>query len=195
MEMKAWVPILLGMCTLHLGIAQEIYRVVPKSTFVIEGTSSFHDWSVEAKNFDGMLEFTQKDPSEDLTGKIVDIALDIKVDAIKSERGKTMDDKMYKALKKERHPRIHFKFEELTRSKQEGKEYVVTGILTIAGAARKVRITSGMAHTDDAIHMTGKKDLKLTDFKMEPPSAMFGQIVTGDDIEVAFDLVFSKKQK
>lgn len=41
------------------------------------------------------------------------------------------------------------------------------------------------------LHLQGSKSLKLADFQVEPPTAMFGQIVTGDEISVVLDLYFS----
>jgi hypothetical protein len=41
------------------------------------------------------------------------------------------------------------------------------------------------------LQITGSKKIKMTDFNMEPPTAMMGTIKVGDDVIIGFDIVLS----
>ena len=44
----------------------------------------------------------------------------------------------------------------------------------------------------DKITFSGEKELKMTDFNVTPPTAMFGAIKSGDDITIKYDVVFTR---
>jgi hypothetical protein len=43
------------------------------------------------------------------------------------------------------------------------------------------------------LQLTVSKKLKMTDFKMEPPTAMMGTIKVGDEVTVIFDVTVNTK--
>ena len=43
---------------------------------------------------------------------------------------------------------------------------------------------------DNKITLIGEKKFKMTDFKIDPPKALFGTITTGDDITIKFSTTF-----
>ena len=67
------------------------------------------------------------------------------------------------------------------------------GSLNIAGAEKTVEIPVTMETASEGLKIKGQKKLVLQDYGMEPPTAMFGQIVVGDEVTVNFDLLFSKQ--
>jgi hypothetical protein len=42
------------------------------------------------------------------------------------------------------------------------------------------------------MNFAGAYKLNMTEYEMEPPTAMFGQIVTGEEVEIKFDLTVNK---
>jgi hypothetical protein len=42
------------------------------------------------------------------------------------------------------------------------------------------------------IQFTGSRSLKMTDYKMKPPTAMMGTIKVGNEVTLKFDLTISK---
>ena len=44
----------------------------------------------------------------------------------------------------------------------------------------------------NTIHIVGEKSIKMTDFNVEPPTALFGSITTGDEITIKFKTKFKK---
>ena len=156
--------------------AQQSYTLSPNSKLTISGTSTVHDWIVTANRIDGSLQADKASP--------VAIDFQVEVAEIKSERGATMDKKMHAALQMEKHPTVKFKLMELKG------ESSLLGPLTIAGKSQNVAIDSKITSTEDAFQFTGEFKLVLADFDIEPPTAMFGQVIVGDDVTIHFDLIF-----
>lgn len=176
--------------------AQLMYKVVPSSAIRISGTSTISDWVVKSQNISGEMVFTPS--GEKATGHprgggaIKDARLVLEVSTIKSEKGEAMDNKMYQALNKDEHPQITFV---LTRPLQlpgtTGK-LAAYGDVTLAGVTRAMTFDLDISGEADSFRFKGSKPVKLSDFGIDPPSAMFGQIVTGDDIVVELDLLFGR---
>lgn len=174
------IELIIFLLTCTLGLAQENYSLqMPKSTLQISGTSIASDRVVTTEQIGGDLNVIDE--------KIINLEVYVPAEAIKSERGATLDSEVHSALKKDEHLRIIFVFG------KQGSESILTGELTIAGVSKAVGIEVDYNIKDEEVHIKGKKPLKLKDFGMEPPSAMFGQIVVGEGVTVNFDLHFSKK--
>ncbi|HLT50813.1 MAG TPA: YceI family protein [Arenibacter sp.] len=163
--------------TVLIGYSQETYELSEGSLLTISGTSTVHDWVVTANNLKGTMSYADN---------IKDISLQVPVADIKSERGAAMDKKMHGALKMEEHPEVSFTFQEIDKS--DGLS--IKGKLTIAGVGKSVDLKSEVSALDNGYRVTGSKEIILQDFGMEPPTAMFGQIVVGDKVTINYNLVF-----
>ncbi|PKA98948.1 YceI-like domain-containing protein [Flavobacteriaceae bacterium MAR_2009_75] len=162
----------------HLVMAQESYNLSDKSSLTIDGTSTVHDWTVNANVLEGQLIL-----GDDLPKKI---DFNVDVENIKSERGPTMDSKMHAALKMESHPKIVFNLEEVK------DKSTLIGNLTIAGKGKKVEIPVDIQSSEGGIKISGEHKITLKNYGIEPPTAMFGQIIVGDEVTVKFDLQFDE---
>lgn len=170
---------------LSLGLtamSQETYILSPESKLTINGSSTIHDWTVTANTIQGSINGASNTLNE--------VSFEVTVEDIKSERGAAMDKKMHEALKKEEHPQVTFTLK--TPAELGGEQAALSGTLTIAGVEKEVTIDAKSDTSDGKIQLSGSKGLKLSDFNMEPPTAMFGSIVVGEDVTVNFDLIFSK---
>jgi polyisoprenoid-binding protein YceI len=67
-----------------------------------------------------------------------------------------------------------------------------TGTVEIAGVRRPITFDLNLTFAENAFRLQGSQSLKMSEFEIEPPTAMFGQIVTGDEIVVELDLLFKK---
>ncbi|MBU2948806.1 YceI family protein [Zobellia uliginosa] len=162
-----------------VGQAQGEYALADASKMTISGSSTVHDWVVAANTVSATLTYDGTAPKQ--------IDLEVAVADIISERGATMDKKMHDALKKEEHPKVTFK---LTEVKDKS---TLLGMLNIAGVEKTVEIPVSMNTVSEGLKISGEKKLILQDYGMEPPTAMFGQIIVGDEVTVIFDLIFSKQ--
>jgi hypothetical protein len=154
----------------------------------VNGTSSLHDWEMVVQKVECKTSYTIENSA--LTD-IKDALVKIPVESLKSEKGRMMDNKTYEAFKSEKYPTITFL---LSSEKINPAPGTVTlkGVLSMAGASKPVellatyRILSG-----GELQITASKKIKMTDFKMEPPTAMMGTIQVGDEVTISFDLVFT----
>lgn len=156
--------------------AQTNFNLSSESKLTVDGTSTVHDWTVTANTLQGELKTDGKAPQK--------INFQVVVADMKSERGETMDIKMHNALAKDEHPKVIF---ELYKVKNE---QVLVGALTIAGKTQNVEIDCKIVPSKDTFKIEGQKKIILKDYDIEPPTAMFGQVVVGNDVVVKFDLVF-----
>jgi polyisoprenoid-binding protein YceI len=159
------------------------------SRFTIKGTSSLHDWEMVSENCSGSLLVDVN--SDKLT--IQDIKVSVVVKTLKSGK-RIMDNKCYDALKYEKFPTIKYQFEKLSSLSNTGSgmyKATLHGTLNIAGSSKKVAIHVNITQTDKTITIKGELPLKMTDFGVEPPTALLGTIKTGDAITIDFNLNYN----
>ncbi len=181
------VIIILGVALSSPLLAQQTYQVKSHS-IVVEGTSNLHDWTASAEQANGSFKVNVDD------GKIASInAVELKVDAnsLKSSKGNIMNSKIIEALKAKKNPYISFKSTGGTVSEKSGA-YKITanGVLTIAGTSQNVTVDAlGKVLPNGDIEFTGAKKLKMTDYKVDPPTAMLGTMTTGNEVTLTFKVV------
>ncbi|MGK7389117.1 MAG: YceI family protein [Candidatus Cyclobacteriaceae bacterium M2_1C_046] len=169
--------------------AQE-YTLDRSSELSISGTSSLHDWTMTAEKVQGSGEFV-------VDGKrITDIKnLEIIVDAESLKSGKGgMDKNAYKALNTDKYRQITFTLIECqsVRTTDNINNIKAKGKLTISGVTREVTMNTDCQVLNGRIECSGSFPLNMTDFNIEPPTAMFGTITTGEKITVNYRAVFKK---
>ena len=72
----------------------------------------------------------------------------------------------------------------------DGSKLSTNGNLTLAGVTRQIQMDVNVEETSEGIRYTGSVPLKMSDFEIRPPTAMFGALRTGDEVTVGFDVVF-----
>ncbi len=149
-----------------------------KSSMKIKGTSTVHDWTSDVE------EFAVKGIYKD--NAITDLEVSVKVASIKSGKS-IMNDKTYDALQKDRHPYIYFKASKLAVS---GQYATGTGTITVAGVSKPISIRARLVPEGSTTYsVSGEVRLQMTDFNIEPPTAMFGTMVTGDEVTIQYNVL------
>ena len=161
------------------------------SKVIVEGTSNIHDWEVTSNDFQGNLHAELSD------GQLVQIdQLEFAVVAESLKSGKSgMDKNTYKALRTDSNKRITYQLQKVNNIdcvSNNSCKVTTTGFLSIAGTKKQVDLVFDAKVTGDKIVFTGEKKLKMTDFKVDPPTAMFGTITTGDEVNVKFNITYLK---
>ena len=161
------------------------FDLSPESTLFIDGTSNQSDWTVSAEVMEGTVFAGEATPVPD------SLMMTIASGDIKSEKGVIMNRLMHQALKVKEHPSIEYVLIEAVPS-EEGEGMLVTrGNLTLGGTTNEIEMTVTAEVLDDgSLHYAGMMPLKMTDYGMSPPTAMFGQLRTGNDVTVHFDVTF-----
>ncbi len=157
----------------------------------VQGTSTLHEWKSDITK----IEFKGSLHEEGNALKTIeDVEVKIPVVSIKSTEGKKMDNKTYEAFKSEKNPFIIYTFN--SAQVKEDANHIVTietsGNLTMAGVTQTVSLNAtGTVLENGDLHLSVSKKLKMTDFKMVPPTMFMGTIKVGDKITVNFDLILT----
>lgn len=171
--------------------AQDNYTLSPDAKIVVSGTSTLHDWTMISREIDGkaVIEMggeTLKD--------IKELSISLQAKSLKSDKSGLNED-AHEAMKADAHPEINFKLERINSRKTNGNQYLIEaeGTVTIAGVSKKINIQAEGHPTSNGITFKGSKKLKMTNFNMEPPKAMFGLLKADDAVTVSFNITFIPK--
>ena len=198
-RMKIYLLSLLMIIISGYCFAQAVrYSVTDSTKMTVSGTSTLHDWTSKVTEIKGFIEVDEKFGKGGKVKKgeeVTLVSIQVPVKSIISPRGATMDKKTYDALKSEQHPEIIFILKNSPVSSVEGAEFTIhaKGDLTIAGVTKKVEFpVSAKQLSEERLSFKGAYKLNMKDYDMTPPSAMFGQIVTGEEVVISFELVVNK---
>jgi len=154
------------------------------SELKVYGTSSLHDWHLDTENHKGYITI---DKNGDLT--IDKLKIEVVSESLKSGK-KGMDKNTYKSLATDKYKTISFQSTEIKSvNKVSDTNYKVEsyGDLTIAGVKKRVSLNFTLNLTNGKVQLMGEKSFKMTDFNIEPPTALLGTITTGDAITIKFN--------
>jgi polyisoprenoid-binding protein YceI len=153
----------------------------------ISGTSSLHDWEMKSKQ--GKCEVVFELGENDKITSVSGLNFSLDATTIKSEYT-MMDNNTYKALKTKTNKNISFVLTSGTVTQSDPSSYLVKviGNLTIAGKTQKIDLAATAKYNgaDKSFTINGSKKLKMTDYGVDPPTAMLGTIKTGNDITISF---------
>ncbi|MDP4185994.1 MAG: YceI family protein [Bacteroidota bacterium] len=175
-----------------VSFAQAKYEV-RSFQMMISGTSNLHDWTSQVKKLSGEILVDFND------GNLEGIRqTNIRIDALslKSSKGGIMDHKMYGALNAKTYPEISFILTKTTSIRQASGNYYVSGIgnLSIAGVTMPVDLEiKGRVLPNGDVEISGEKKLKMSTFKITPPTALLGTLKTHDDITVSYTIIVKSR--
>jgi polyisoprenoid-binding protein YceI len=199
---RAYIAAVTLMATLATTAAtQETARVTvaPESKLWIEGTSNLHGWSCKAEKLEAAVELDASIATEVTVAppkalKRVDVRVPVR--SLKCGHG-AMDDNLYKALNADASPDISYilaTFEAVPGDTKDTFTLKTVGSLTVAG--RENKLTMDVVATrlpDGTVKATGMVPIKMTDYGIKPPTAIFGRLKTGDEVKVNFELSVGAK--
>ena len=164
--------------------AQSLKLNAKTFSMTINGTTNVHNFETKVTLASGELVINDK--------KVQTFSVEIPVKGIKSNE-KLMDTKTYEAFDADKNPKISFKSTEVNSLKVDGNDISVsvTGVMTIAGASRKVTlVATGKIIKPGVYEFKGTIPVKMTDYKMKPPTAMLGVMKVGDEIKLKYSVTF-----
>jgi polyisoprenoid-binding protein YceI len=167
------------------------YNLAKDYTVTINGTSNLHNWNEKVEAAQGSSDIIiNGDGSFDINA----VNLVMQVRSIKSD-SKIMDNNTYKALKADAHPEITLALAEPVKSaKVNGGAGTISAKcnLTIAGVTKAIVMQVKVMMPDkNAMQFEGSQTVKMTDYGITPPVALFGALITGDEITIHFKTTFS----
>jgi polyisoprenoid-binding protein YceI len=178
--------------------AQETARVAvaPESKLWIEGTSNLHGWSCKAEQLNAAVEMDKAIASKTASPKALRVEVKVPVKSLKCGHG-AMDNNLYKALNADASPDVTYTLTTFDAAPGETNDTFslkTVGTLRVAGKENTVTmdvVATRMA--DGAVKAVGTVPIKMTDYGIKPPTAIFGRLKTGDEVKVKFELTVGPK--
>lgn len=163
------------------------------SSMMIIGSSTLHDWEVEAKDFS--VQFQVPGPwfeaQENWEGSDVnELKVTVPVDKLDGGK-KKMNQDLRDALNFPEFQTIQFAWEQFSfkDETETGRKAEVEGSVTIAGETRKISFNAELSLSEwSQIVATGNVKLNMEEFGVKPPTAFFGVIRTDEVINLTFEV-------
>jgi polyisoprenoid-binding protein YceI len=170
-------------------IAQESKINLAESKLTVFGTSNLHDWDIVAKAMSGKANFNFE------SNVLKDIeSLDFSVESEQLLSGKSgMDSNTFKALNSKKYKTINYKLTKIVKiTKVSANTYTIEaqGDLTIAGTTKNITQVFTAVVSGKKVVLSGKTKITMTQYKITPPTALFGTIKTGPDVTVDFKVTY-----
>ncbi len=179
------------LCSAALFV-KNTYTLSKDYVITIHGNSNLHDWVEKVEQVSGNASVEQ---NNDGSFDLVDMNIKLLVHSIKSDMGAIMDKNTYEALKADANPTIVFTLSTPIKSLQKSATkttITVKGYLTIAGVTNSITMPVNVSMPDNqTLHFEGAPFIKMSDYNITPPTAMFGALKTGNQITLHFKTNFA----
>jgi polyisoprenoid-binding protein YceI len=181
--------------------AQETTRVsvAPESKLWIEGTSNLHNWSCKAETMDAQIDLDAPAAAQFSSAPpkaLKRVQVKVPVKSMKCGHG-GMDDNLYKALNADATPESSYilaTFEAAPGETKDSFALHTVGTLTISGKENTINMDIEATRLPDgSVKAKGVVPIKMTDYGIKPPTAIFGRIKAGDEVKVNFELTVTAK--
>lgn len=166
------------------------------SQMSVEGGSTVHDWTCPIETVEGNLQMKTTNPGDQPLEAINRVQVNVPVDAIQCDK-ETMNEKLRDALQMDKYPQVYFtlKDAQLSPLPDSGEGWVsvaAEGELMLAGKRRTIDLpVKGQRLDNGDFRFVGSHTIRLSDYDIDRPSAMFGTIKVSKEVTVNFDVVAS----
>lgn len=162
-----------------LAMAQvKVYSDKELSTITYYMSHPLHEWTGVSK------EATSIILTADKKGAINKVVVSVKVASFDSKNA-NRDSHVIEATEGILYPTITFSSDTII---QKGNNLEVSGIIVFHGVRQRISFTAEKKDAKNKVEITGSFPLKMTDFKIEPPSLM--GIATTDEFKISFDMFY-----
>lgn len=171
--------------------AQQVFELIPDSSVMtIKGTSSLHDWEMKVEKV--VCKLTAETGNKPLS--ITGLQLTVPSNGITADKS-IMNRKAHTALKSDKYPQITFNLLSAVKVGMTNETFsgTATGELTLAGITKKITLQfSGKYSGNKKLQIKGTEKIDMTDFGIQPPTAMLGTLKTGKEVTVTYILNFKQ---
>ncbi len=192
--MVAVTGLLLLVSGITANAKAQTYTVSEASTMTIYGSANVTDWEAKVKTIRGEVvirNMDESDWSEAQASWFEKVEISLPVEDIDSD-SRRMNNNMHGYLKKDQYPEITYRLieaQELAVMDNPGVVLTVRGVISAAGAEMEiVHDVQIKMNESGSFVVSGSHDLKMTDFGIDPPTAMLGSIRSRDEMTITFEL-------
>ena len=166
----------------------------------LEGTSNVRDWDATSTKIDGVVEFESNgtwseaafDP-DSLVENGLRATVRIPADSLISD-SRRLTSNMHDYLEVKAHRYIEFELKSVAlngRVDPDARSFTTDaeGLLTVTGNQREIAFPVEWAREGNLLILSGKAELKMSDFGIDPPTMMFGTLRAADEVTVEFQWV------
>jgi len=164
------------------ALAQANYQLGPKPDLKVTGTSTLHDWEMVSTQAQGEAVLVQQDGK--LKG-IQKLSVTMQAESLKSGKN-AMDKNTYAALETKKHKDVRFVLTDI--SSTGSNTWNAKGNFTIAGVTQPASFEVRSSPSGTGYNFQGKHAFKLTDYKIDPPTALMGTVKTGNEVVIHFNI-------
>jgi polyisoprenoid-binding protein YceI len=188
--------IVLGLLVAAFGAAESRTYQISGSRFALEvdktGLMRGKTHLFLFERYGGRLEYDAAQPERSRVALVIESASIVCKDTWVSEKDlkKVQEHAEEEMLAVKKHPEI--RFVSSTVVAKGGGKFDVLGDLTIRGLARPVTVAVEMKPEGERIAFQGSATVKMTNYKLKPPTAVLGVIGTKDEMRVSFELLGSR---
>jgi hypothetical protein len=184
------------------------------SVVVLDGSSNVTDWRCRGTSIDARMRVaTSPEHLNDVIDRVEDGNIGVWMARPESGRfpipdlhlrvpvatfrcgNRVMESDMRRALKADSNPNVEFTFRALRGGVEHDLDSgayraAVAGDLTLAGVTRPIELTISAERTSrTSFRIRAALPLRMTDFDVTPPSALFGAVRARNELTVRFDLM------
>lgn len=167
------------------------FELLPEASYLqVNGSSTLHDWEMQAEEMHAGLTAQFSDQQlQDISA----LKLQVKAQSLRGSK-EDMNEDAHEALKTSRYEDITYEFQSLENFSCNNSTCTarLNGYLTVAGTRKPVPVDIRIETTGDRIKISGVKQLKMTYFDIEPPKTFLGLIKADEKVEVVFELSFEQ---
>lgn len=176
--------------------SQSKFTLDTKSELIIDGTSTVSGWSVTATEITGQLQIPKGFKAKVGASIFTNISFSFLVENMESGRGPIMNSKIKTALKSDINPSIEFNgtSSKITSVKDNLFVVEIKGTVNVAGVKQNLVVLADCNYNaaSQSFTLEGNKDVTMSMFQIEKPTAFFGKLQTMDELNVKFKFNFLK---
>jgi polyisoprenoid-binding protein YceI len=162
--------------------AQNKFKVGPAPELKVVGTSTLHDWEMVSSEATGEGILVIQDGK---LQQVQGLKVSMPAESIKSGK-KAMDKNTYAALNTKKHSDVKFELSDI--SKAGADTWTAKGNFTIAGVTKPVSFEVKGTQVGENYRFEGAYPFKLTDYSIDPPTALLGTVKTGNEVSIHFNI-------
>ncbi len=180
----------------HSNAQNTAFNLADDYELIIDGDSNARDWDAKATRMEAnfvLNGFNGNSLDELRPEHFNTLELRIPVGDLDSD-SRRLNRNLHNYLKEDDHPLITFELQEINSIDSNGSNAAIyaTGRISAAGVSNTVEmeVTTEINGNGDLI-FSGIQPLLMTDFGIEPPSAMLGAIRARDEMDIRFTVRFT----